>query len=289
MFHLPVMQKEVIELLDPRPDGIYVDATVGPGGHAERILQMIGPGGKLFGIDRDEDALKRAHKRLSNERVFLRKGNYSDMEAILHEEGFAEVDGILLDLGVSTLQLKEAERGFSFTSKAPLNMRMDRSQSLSAWDVVNKYPERAIERILREYGEERFSRKIANAIMRYRKRKTIDTCEELSKIIESVYGRRGKIHPATRTFQALRIEVNRELDYLTVALNSSLRMLKKGGRLCVISYHSLEDRIVKNFMKESSRSHLLRIITKKPLTPGIDEVASNPSARSAKLRVAEMI
>ncbi|MDI6890483.1 MAG: 16S rRNA (cytosine(1402)-N(4))-methyltransferase RsmH [Thermodesulfovibrionales bacterium] len=287
--HLPVMVREAMKVLNPRPGGIYVDATIGPGGHSEEILKLIGSGGRLIGIDRDDEALRLAQKRLSNRRVVLKRGNFSDMENLLYTEGISEVDGALFDLGVSMLQLKDPERGFSFTSDKRLDMRMDRRQKLSAWDVVNRYPEKELERILREFGEERLSRKISEAIVRKKSKKTIDTCSELSGIVERVYGRRGRAHPATKTFQALRIEVNKELDELRAGLDSSLRLLKKGGRLCVISYHSLEDRIVKNFVAHCSKKGLLRVITKKPLTPGPEELRSNPSSRSAKLRVAERI
>jgi 16S rRNA (cytosine1402-N4)-methyltransferase len=287
--HLPVMVEKVIKILTPKPDGTYVDATIGLGGHSEEILNLIGSEGKLIGIDRDDEALKAAHKRLSNKRVVLKKGNFSEMEKLLHQDGISEVDGIFFDLGVSMAQLKDPERGFSFTSGKRLDMRMDRNQEVSAWDIVNRYPEKELERILREFGEERLSKKISQTIVRTRRKKLIDTCSELSGIVERLYGRRGKTHPATKTFQALRIEVNKELDALRNGLDSSLRLLKKGGKLCVISYHSLEDRIVKNFIALSSRKGLLRILTKKPITPELEELRSNPSSRSAKLRAAERI
>jgi 16S rRNA (cytosine1402-N4)-methyltransferase len=287
--HLPVMLREVMELLNPRVGGVYVDATIGYGGHSENILKLIGSDGKIIGIDRDEEALNIAEKRLSDSRVILKRGNFSDMENLLYQEGIPGVDGILFDLGVSMMQLKSPERGFSFISDKRLDMRMDRRQKMSAWDVVNKYPERDLDRILREFGEERLSKKISKAIVRWRSRKTIDTCSELSKIVEGAYGGRGRSHPATKTFQALRIEVNRELEELRAGLDTSLRFLKKNGRLCVISYHSLEDRIVKNFMINSSKKGLLKIITKKPKTPSPEELKLNPSSRSAKLRSVEKI
>jgi len=283
------MVREVREFLDPKPGGIYIDATVGPGGHAEEILKVISPGGRLIGVDRDEMALRIAKTRLSGKSVTLKKGNFSDMENLLSREGISYVDSILFDLGFSMVQLKSPERGFSFTSDRRLDMRMDREQEFSAWDVVNRYPEKEIEMILKEYGEERLSKKIAQAIVKMRNKKPIDTCSELSGIVEKVYGRRGKIHAATRTFQALRIEVNRELEELRAGLDASLRLLKTGGRLCVISYHSLEDRMVKNFMNQSSKEGLLRVLTKKPVTPGHEELRLNPSSRSAKLRAAERI
>lgn len=287
--HLPVMVKEAIEVLNPIPGGIYVDATIGPGGHSEEILKLIGSGGKLIGIDRDDKALRVAQKRLPDKRVVLKKGKFSDMESLLHIDGISEVDGILFDLGISMIQLKDSERGLSFTSDKRLDMRMDREQELSAWDVVNRYSEKELERILREFGEERLSRKISEAIVRKRRVKPIDICSELSEIVERLYRKRGRVHPATKTFQALRIEVNKELDELRIGLDSSVRLLKKDGRLCIISYHSLEDRIVKKFMVQSSKRGLLRVMTKKPMTPGPEELRSNPSSRSAKLRAAEKI
>jgi len=283
------MLNESMGVLNPRLGGIYVDATVGTGGHSEEILKFISSEGRLIGIDRDIEALKMAQKRLSDRRVILKRGNFSDIKSLLSEHGIFEVDGILFDLGISMLQLKDPERGFSFTSDKRLDMRMDRHQEFSAWDVVNKYPEKELDRIFREFGEEHFAKKISKAIIRWRSKKTIETCSELSEVVQRVYGRRGRIHPATRTFQALRIEVNRELDELKAGLDSSLRLLKKAGRLCIISYHSLEDRIVKHFMAESSKKGFLKVITKKPIVPAPEELRSNPSSRSAKLRGAERI
>jgi len=287
--HLPVMRKEVIEALNPRQNGVYIDATVGPGGHSEEMLKHIGPGGIVIGIDRDAEALKMAEERLSGRKVILKRGSFSDMEGMVHAEGISSVDGVLFDLGMSMLQLKSPDKGFSFASDSRLDMRMDRIQKLSAWDVVNRYPGNELERILREFGEERLSRKIARAITTRRQKKSIDTCSELSALVEGVYGGRGKFHPATRTFQALRIEVNREFDQLRSGLEATSRLLKSDGRLCVISYHSLEDRIVKHFLAESSGKGLFRVITKKPVLPSADEIRSNPSSRSAKLRAAEKI
>jgi 16S rRNA (cytosine1402-N4)-methyltransferase len=283
------MLSEAMGVLNPRSGGIYVDATVGTGGHSEEILKFISSEGRLIGIDRDIEALKMAQKRLSDKRVILKRGNFSDMKNLLSEHRIFEVDGILFDLGISMLQLKNSERGFSFTSDKRLDMRMDRDQEFSAWDVVNKYPEKELDRIFREFGEEHFAKKISKAIIRWRSKKTIDTCSELSGIVQRVYGRRGRIHPATKTFQALRIEVNRELDELRAGLDSSLELLKKAGRLCIISYHSLEDRIVKHFIADSSKKGLLKVIIKKPIVPGPEELRSNPSSRSAKLRGAERI
>ncbi len=280
---------EVIEVLAPVEGGIYVDATVGLGGHSEMILEKIGQSGRVVGIDRDENALARAAERLRDDRLILKKGSFSDMETILHSEGIAGADGVLLDLGVSMMQLKDLDRGFSFLSNERLDMRMDRSQELSAWDVVNGYPEKELVRILKEYGEEYRAMKIVRSIMQYRNKKRIDTCAELAEIIFRATGRTGKVHPATKTFQALRIEVNRELDELKKGLDASVRILKKGGRLCVISYHSLEDRVVKHFIRDNAKAEIVNPLQKKPLTPGIAEIRANPSSRSAKLRGAEKL
>ena len=281
------MVKEVLEILNPGKGGVYVDATIGTGGHAENILKLIGPDGKLIGIDRDSEALKVAERRLSDRMAVLKRGKFSDMESLVYSEGVSEIDGILFDLGVSMIQLKDLERGFSFVSEKRLDMRMDMRQKVSAWDIVNSYSERELEQVLREFGEERLSRKIARSIVSARSRKPINTCSELSKIVEGAYGGRGKTHPATRTFQALRIEVNSEIEEIGAGLDASLRLLKRGGRLCIISYHSLEDRIAKNFMRNNSKKGLIKILTKKPKTPSPEELRLNPSSRSAKLRAGE--
>ena len=287
--HLPVMGREMIEIISPVEGGIYVDATVGLGGHSEMILGKIGQTGKVVGIDRDDNALARTAERLQDSRLILEKGNFSEMESVLHSQGIDETDGVLLDLGVSMMQLKDLDRGFSFNSKERLDMRMDSSQELSAWDVVNEYSERELVRILKEYGEEYRAVKIVRQIIHERNNKSIDTCTELAEIISRATGRTGKVHPATKTFQALRIEVNKELDELKKGLDSSLRVLRTGGRLCVISYHSLEDRVVKHFIKERARDGIVKQLLKKPLVPAIDEIRANLSSRSAKLRGAEKL
>ncbi len=287
--HLPVLLREVIDLLSPSEGGIYIDATVGLGGHSEEILKMIGQDGRLIGIDRDEEALKRTAARLNDKRLILKRGSFSRIEAILASAGVTEANGILFDLGVSMMQFKDLGRGFSLSSEERLDMRMDISQDLSAWDVVNGYPEADLVKILREYAEEYKAVRIARAIAGHRLRKSIDTCVELADIVAGAVGKRGRIHPATKTFQALRIEVNRETVELKEGLDASLRILKKGGRLCVISYHSLEDRIVKNFMRDNARGEKLRLLVKKPIVPDMREMRANPSSRSAKLRGAEIL
>ncbi len=289
IIHLPVLRERALQMLNIRQEGIYVDATTGLGGHAHAILQEIGSHGRLIGIDRDDEALRSTKARLSDSRVTLMRGNFSDMETMICSQGIAAVDGILFDLGVSSLQLRSLERGFSFTSDASLDMRMDRNQKISARDIVNRYPEYELVRIFREFGEERLAKKIAKAISRRREKKPIETCAELAEIAENVYGTKGRIHPATRIFQALRIAVNDELSQLEKGLHASLHLLKQSGRLCVISYHSLEDRIVKHFIADHARKGVLKKITKKPVTPAPEELRMNPSSRSAKLRVGEKI
>jgi 16S rRNA (cytosine1402-N4)-methyltransferase len=286
--HIPVMLEEVIEMMRLKSNGVYIDGTIGLGGHAEAILRHCG-GCMLIGIDRDEDALNLARERLRHYSVHLERDKFSNMEDIIRRLGYKEVDGILLDLGVSSLQLKSEGRGFSFLRDETLDMRMDRSQGLTALEIVNEYPEDRLADIFWHYGEERFSRRIARAIVEARGKKSIRTCSELAQLIEKTIGRRGRIHPATRIFQALRIEVNKELSELSMAMSSGINILKKGGRFCVISYHSLEDRIVKRAFKEFAEKGKALIVTKKPLIPKEEERRQNPSSRSAKLRVAERL
>jgi 16S rRNA (cytosine1402-N4)-methyltransferase len=287
--HLPVMLREVTEVLRISPGGTYVDATVGLGGHAEKMLALAGAGGMVIGIDRDDEALMRARERLSDTGVVLRKGRFSELAAIVRETGVHEVDGVLFDFGVSMMQFKEPGRGFSFNTEEPLDMRMDRTQELTAEDIVNTYPEKELEKMLREYADEWFSKRIARAITAYRTKKRIATCAELAGIVSAAYGKRGRVHPATKTFQALRISVNDEIAEIGKGLGAALGVLRRGGRLCTIAYHSLEDRTVKNFLRAAEREGTIRIITKKPLSPSYDEVRENASARSAKLRGAERL
>ena len=287
--HVPVMREEVIENMNLKNSGIYVDATVGLGGHAEGILHNAKEC-TLIGIDRDQEALDRAGERLMEYgSVHLFRDSFSNMKSVVNTLGYSRVNGILLDLGVSTLHLKSDGRGFSFLKDEPLDMRMDKGQDLTAEKVINTYYEKDLADIIWKYGEERRSRRIAKSIVYARRKSPVRSCRELAVIIEKSIGRRGRIHPATRTFQAVRIEVNRELDQLTAALETGAGMLAENGRLCVISYHSLEDRIVKNAFRELAKKGLFRIITKKPLTPCQEEKKVNPSSRSAKLRAAERL
>lgn len=287
--HVPVMLEEVLRMLKVKKSGVYVDGTVGLGGHAGGILKSVEGGCTLIGIDKDEEALKIAKERLKDFDVHLIRDRFPNMDAVISNLGYREVDGILLDLGVSTLQLKSEGRGFSFLKDEPLDMRMDNRQTLTALRIISGYPEKDLSHILWQYGEERFSRKIARAIVNAREQKPIRTCRELSQIIEKAIGRKGRIHPATKTFQALRIEVNKELTELSMAINTGINILKSGGRFCILSYHSLEDRIVKHSFKELARKGMVSIITKKPLIPKKEEQRLNPSSRSAKLRTVEKL
>lgn len=292
VIHKPVLLKEAVSLLTENWGRIYVDCTLGLGGHAKEILRQREEI-FLIGIDKDEDAIQIAKENLREfeGRFTIYKADFKDFDLVLQEEGIERVDGFLFDLGTSMLQLK-SERGFSFQIDAPLDMRMDKEQTLTAYKVVNEYPERELVRIIKEYGEEKFANKIARAIVQRRKKKPIETTGELVEIILSVvpeYYKHGRIHPATRTFQAIRIEVNKELESLREALYKTPDHLNPKGRLVVISFHSLEDRIVKHFMKEKEQEGVLKIITKKPITPSEEEIKENPASRSAKLRAAERI
>jgi 16S rRNA (cytosine1402-N4)-methyltransferase len=269
-----------------------LDATVGSGGHAGFILDKIGPDGILIGIDRDKDALETAKKRLSKFGKAYRpaRTNFKDLDKVLRKDGIEKIDAALFDIGISTCQFEDGTRGFSFEREGPLDMRMDQSSPLSAYDIVNKYKAEDLEEVIRDFGEERYFRRITGFILERRKTRPINSTRELAGIIEEAVGRwyrHQKIHPATRTFQALRIEANGELDNISVALGKALDFLNSGKRVCVISFHSLEDRIVKKRFKEFQREGRGRIVTKKPARPTDDEIRENPRSRSAKLRVFE--
>jgi len=288
--HIPVLLEEATDLLIGNGGRLYVDCTLGGGGHARRILEK-NPAIFLIGMDRDEEAIELAEENLREfeGRFTLYKANFADLDLVLAEENLEKVDGFLFDLGISMFQLK-GERGFSFQSDAPLDMRMDREQTLTAFKVVNEYPEKDLIRIFRDFGEERFSRKIARAIVSYRRRKPIETARELAEVVLSAVPERfrhGRIHPATRVFQAIRIEVNQELENLKTALEKTVEHLSPGGRLVVISFHSLEDRIVKSFFRRHSEE--FRVLTRKPITPSAEEIRRNPASRSAKLRAGERL
>lgn len=306
--HVPVLFQKTIDSLSIRPDGVYVDGTLGGGGHSEGICSRLGPDGILIGIDRDTDALEAAAERLKDVRchtIFVH-GNYTDIKDILRDTGFSAVDGAVLDLGVSSFQLDEAERGFSYMHSAPLDMRMDRSASFSAYDVVNGYSREELTRIIRDYGEEKWASRIASFIVRDRTENPIETTGQLVEIIKNAIpasARRQGSHPAKRTFQAIRIEVNDELGGLENAVEQFPEVLVSGGRFCVITFHSLEDRIVKQRFQRGEnpctcppgmpcvcgKVPIIRRTPKKPLIPSSAELAANPRARSAKLRVAEKL
>ncbi len=288
------MVQEVISSLNLKHGAVVVDATVGGGGHSLEILKMITPGGRLIGIDADYEALKIAKDRLKdfNGSFILINDNFRNIDRILSKENIKGVDAILLDLGISSYQMEGAARGFSIKHDSRLDMRMDQKAKITAYDIINRYSEKDLSEIIEKYGEERFHYRIARRISQARQKKPIETTQELAGIIRRTVGYRygnSRIDPATRTFQAIRIEVNDELGSLEEGLKSAVFWLKTGGRIAVISFHSLEDRIAKNLFKGYSKLGILRIITKKPLTPSRDEIFNNPRARSAKMRAVDRI
>lgn len=292
--HTPVLVEEVIRHLLVRSEDSYIDGTVGAGGHAEEILKRLKGEGRLLGIDRDSHILSIAQDRLKGfgGRCLFLHGSYEDLEAACHALGTHQVDGILLDLGVSSFQLDCAERGFSFSpsKEAELDMRMDPTTSETAQSIINRASPREIERILRDYGEEPFAKRIARAIIEERRRRPIQTTTELASLVSRVIPRRAhpsRIHPATRTFQALRIAVNHELERLENFLEKVPPFLAPGGRLVILSYHSLEDRLVKRSFLRRRQEGSFSVLTKKPIRAGEEEIRKNPRARSVKMRVAE--
>jgi 16S rRNA (cytosine1402-N4)-methyltransferase len=309
--HLPVMLEEVILALSPHPGSFQIDATVGGGGHAVRILEAANPDGRLLGIDADARAIERAGERLApyGDRAVLRRSNFESLAEVAADSGFAAVDGILMDLGLSSQQLDDDDRGFSFRSRDALDMRFDPSVGIPASEVVNGYDEAALVAVFKRYGEEPHARRVARAIVTERAQAPIDSPARLAQVVTravpaSGRSRRRRIHPATRVFQALRIEVNRELETLPAALDSCLDLLKPHGRLCVISYHSLEDRIVKRFIARERRGCIcppevpvcacgrqprVAAVGAQPQLPSDEEIASNPRARSARLRAARRL
>ncbi len=303
--HIPIMLDEVIEGLDIKPDGIYVDGTLGGGGHSYEIAKRLVSGGRLIGIDQDEAAIKAAGARLSGfgDRVTIVRSNYAQMVSVLQSLGIEQVDGILLDLGVSSHQLDNAERGFSYMEDAPLDMRMDRRQEKTAGDIVNFYSQAELTRIIRDYGEDKFAAKIAAKIMGFRENKPVETTGELAEIIKSAIPMKYRLtggHPAKRTFQAIRIELNRELEILEESIEGMLDILSDRGRMAVITFHSLEDRIVKSAFKKAEspctcppdfpicvcgKKSKGFVASRKPLMPSDEETERNPRAKSSKLRI----
>lgn len=289
--HRPVLLAETLTYLDCRPNGTYIDCTLGAGGHAHAILERSAPEGKLLGIDRDRTALQATREKLAAfaERLHLVHGNFRDLKSIWRGSGLPAPQGILFDLGVSSPQLDEPERGFSYQLDAPLDMRMDDTEELTAWEIVNRWPREELARIMREYGEERWALRIAGFIEKRRLRGPIETTGELVQVIKDAIpaaARRHGPHPARRTFQALRIAVNDELGALEEGLLAAGHILAPGGRVCVISFHSLEDRIAKHTLRRLAETGELELVTKKPVLPTAEEIEANPRSRSAKLRVA---
>ncbi|MBE5997256.1 MAG: 16S rRNA (cytosine(1402)-N(4))-methyltransferase RsmH [Lachnospiraceae bacterium] len=307
--HEPVMLRECLDALRIRPDGIYVDGTMGGAGHSAEIAKVLDTTGKLIGIDQDEDAIRAASKRLEpyGERVIIVRDNFRNIRQVMNERNITHADGILLDLGVSSYQIDNPERGFSYMQDAPLDMRMDQRGSVTAADLINDLPEEELSRILRDFGEERFAGSIAAKIVRERKNAPVRTTGELVRIIRSAVPKKFQDvggHPAKRTFQAIRIALNDELSAVEDAVEDMIDLLGNGGRLCIITFHSLEDRIVKNAFRRNEhpctcppdfpvcvcgKTPKGKVITKKPILPTNEETERNPRAKSAKLRVFEKI
>ncbi len=305
--HVSVLLNECIENLNIKEDGVYVDCTMGGAGHSKEIVKRLSDKGLFIGFDQDKNAIATAKERLSeySDRVKFVHSNFENIKEELEKLGIEKIDGVLADLGVSSHQLDEADRGFSYMHDAPLDMRMDVRQSFSAYDVVNTYSEEDLARIIRDYGEDNWAKRIAKFIVEERKEKTIENTGELVEIIKKAIPKKARIdgpHPAKRTFQAIRIEVNNELGVINKMIRDAVSMMNKGGRVCIITFHSLEDRIVKNEFKDLSLSCVcppalpicqcdkvseVKVITRKPILPSDEEIEINPRARSAKLRVAE--
>ena len=307
--HKPVLLQECIDALAIRPEGVYLDGTLGRAGHSREIARRLGPGGRLICIDRDQAALDAAGERLGEwmDRVTLIHGNFGDLAALLDSRGLSGLDGMLFDLGVSSPQLDDRERGFSYMQDAPLDMRMDQNESLTADTVVNQWPQEELRRILWQYGEERYAPQIAAAIVRRREERPVRSTLDLVEVIRGAmpaHALREKQHPAKRSFQAIRIAVNDELAAVDRMLQAAVPRLAPGGRLCVISFHSLEDRLVKNALSDFAKgctcppsfpvcvcgkTPAVRLVFRKPVTASPEELEENPRARSAKLRVAEKL
>ena len=305
--HISVLLEETIDNLNIRPDGIYVDGTLGGGGHAYHVCSKLGENGRFIGIDQDAAAIAAASERLKpfEDKVTIVRSNYCDMKKVLHDLGIEKVDGIVLDLGVSSYQLDTAERGFTYRENAPLDMRMDQRQEKTARDIINDYSEMELFRIIRDYGEDKFAKNIAKHIVRARQEKPIETTDELTEVIKAAIPMKFRAvggHPAKRTFQAIRIELNRELEVLKGHLNEMVDLLNDDGRICIITFHSLEDRIVKNIFKKCEnpcecppsfpacvcgKKSLGKVISRKPILPSEEELEVNPRSKSAKLRVFE--
>ncbi len=289
--HVPVMKSEVLELLQPRGGGWIVDGCIGLGGHSEAIFSIEEFTGGVLGVDRDPEALAIARRRLEpfEDRLRLHHAEFAELGSVLQREGLETVDGLLLDLGVSSMQLDNGERGFSFLRDGPLDMRMNQSEGKTASELLSRIDARELERILREYGEERYARRIARASVDAGRKRRLETTGELADVIsKAARGRRGsrRLHPATRSFQAIRLFINDEMKQLDAVMKAAPALLAPGGRFVALSYHSLEDRIVKHTLREQARQGHWEILTRKPLRPGPDEGRANPRSRSARLRAA---
>ncbi|MHA1329827.1 MAG: 16S rRNA (cytosine(1402)-N(4))-methyltransferase RsmH [Candidatus Hodarchaeales archaeon] len=297
--HLPVLQKEVIKYLDPQPNENFIDATFGEGGHALAILEKTKPNGKVLGIEIDPEIYREAKNKLSiindqlSNRLILVNDSYTNLEKIIKEQNFKPIHGILFDLGMCSWHLEESGRGFSFKKEEFLDMRYNpNTQTVTAYEIVNRFPQTEIEKILKEFGEEKFARQIARQIVVTREKKPIKTTFDLVEVIKAsvpLWYKRRRIHFATKTFQALRIAVNQELENIKCALEQSMRALEAGARIVIISFHSLEDRIIKHFFKQKAEEGKVQILTKKPITPTKEEIINNPRSRSAKLRAVQLI
>lgn len=294
--HVPVMLEEVLEYLNLAPGKIIVDATMGNGGHSREILKRITPGGRLIGIDRDENSLNICRQRLAEfkDNTEFVHANFSDIDQVLGNLKIDKVDGIIFDLGISTYQLLDSQRGFSFQEEGPLDMRMDKNSYICAYDLINNLNENEISQMLWNFGQERWHNRIARLLVQERKNEPIATTKQLANLVMRAIPYRYRksyyrIHPATRTFQAVRIAVNRELEILESAIKKAVDILKKQARICVISFHSLEDRVIKHTFRAMAADGIIDIITTKPLTPRMSEIETNPSSRSSKFRVAERI
>lgn len=296
LLHIPVMLSEVIDHLKLESGKTVVDATIGTGGHSIEILKRIIPGGRLIGIDRDQDSLDVCRQRLVEFEGYyeLVHANFMDLDKVLKKIGIEEVDGIVFDLGISSYQLKDTQRGFSFKEDGPLDMRLDKSSYISAYDLINNLNENEISHLLWNFGQERWHNRIAHLLIEERKLEPISRTTQLADLVMRAIPQRYlrsyyRIHPATRTFQAVRIAVNRELEVLECSIRKAVAILKKEARICVISFHSLEDRVVKHTFRALKADGLINIITNKPLIPTDGEIATNPSSRSSKFRAAERL
>ena len=307
--HISVLLEETIEGLNIKPDGIYVDGTLGGGGHSYQICRRLGDKGRLIGIDQDSEAIEAAGKRLEEfkDKVTIVHSNYQNIDSVLQELCISGVDGIVLDLGVSSYQLDNASRGFSYREDAPLDMRMDQSMEMTAYDIVNGYSEQDLYRVIRDYGEDSFAKNIAKHIVKARNNEPIRTTFQLNEVIKAAIPakvRQGTGHPSKKTFQAIRIELNRELDVLENSIDTMIRLLNPGGRLAIITFHSLEDRIVKTIFRNNmnpctcppgfpvcmcGKKPTGRVVTRKPIVPGEEELEHNKRAKSSKLRIFEKL